>query len=94
MKAITTQYRPATECKPARVIATEPDGRSAIVRADVPTEVGGRTFEAHEAHHAAVAALCAALDWTGELVAGDLNGRRVWVWLPPAGHSDRLTIGG
>lgn len=63
MKAITTRYCGPTNCRGARIIASEPDGKRMSV--PYPHELSGA-----EVHRHAADALMARLGWTGPYVSG------------------------
>lgn len=67
MKAIRTAYRPATNTRGSRILATDGDGN----RASIPYP---HELNSEEAHGKAARALCEKKGWTGRLVSGWLKG--------------------
>lgn len=78
MKAIITRFVGATNTKPARIIASDLDGNRITVPAEGELQ---RATARDAAHETAVRALCARMNWTGDLVWGAVKTGLVWVWL-------------
>ena len=73
-RAIFTKFIGQTEHKPSRIKAYDTEGFSATVsKSEYNTEA--------EASEAAVRALCAKMEWTGELVSGGTKQGNVWVFV-------------
>jgi len=66
MKAILTWVLPATEHKPTRIRASEPDGKSVTVSLDYG-------ISDYDQHHAVACELRDKLGWEGKLIGGDLK---------------------
>ena len=73
MKAITTKYLPVTTYCGSRIKAYEPDGKSITLHY-------AHELNATENHIAAAKALCAKLDWHGDLVGGHTKDGMVFVF--------------
>ncbi len=78
MKAILTRYRPQTNTKPARVLATDSDGNKVMVNVS--------TYDSAEmAHDGAAISLCWKMNWSGKLASGGLGSDKVvYVWVSEA----------
>lgn len=73
MKAIVTKFFGPGNVRGARIKAHDSDGNSVMVGYDY-------ALNADANHRAAATALCAKLNWHGELVQGSLDTGYVFVW--------------
>lgn len=76
MKAIITKYLPATNMKPARIKATAEGGNSVTIsypQDDISQEA---------AYRKAAEALCAKMNWPGQLFGGGTENGYVFVFGP------------
>lgn len=74
MKAITVKYLPPATARGARLKASDSDGNSVTIKYP---DLGNN---GEEKHFEAVKALCAKMDWHGEVVCGWAGNQSVWVW--------------
>lgn len=74
MKTIETRFIPATNTKPARIKAVEPDGISVTLSWD-------QSIDAEANHRAAQTMLCAKLGWTGSMIGGHTRRGMAWVFV-------------
>lgn len=81
-QAITTRYVAAGYSTPARIIASNPDGKRYVLKAQ---EAGDAALSSVQAHKRAAQALCDKMKWTGRLATGGLaNGNYVHVFVEEA----------
>ena len=74
MKAIEVKFLPAQNVRGSRLKATDGDGNSKTISYPDDKRMG------EEAHFEAVKALCAKMEWDGEVICGWLGNRSVWVF--------------
>lgn len=74
MKAIATTYFGPGNVRGSRVQASDCDGNRIMVPYDHALNADGN-------HAAAAQALCAKMEWHGELVSGSLGSGYVFVWV-------------
>ena len=80
MKAILTKYHGATDHKGSRISASDEDGNKITI--PYPYELSGE-----ECHRAAAEALCAKMQWAGDMVCGSLKNNYVFVFTGPIKRS-------
>lgn len=76
MKAIFTKYHGPTNFKGSRISASDMDGNKVTI--SYPHELSGE-----DVHRAAADALCAKMNWTGNLIGGGVRNGYVFVFAPP-----------
>jgi len=76
MKAIITKYLPATNTKPARIKASTEGGNSITI--SYPSD----DMSQEAAYRKAAEALCAKMNWTGQLYGGGTENGYVFVFGP------------
>ena len=74
MKAIQTKHLGPTNCRGARIKASDEDGNSVTI--PYPYEIGN----IEDKHRKAAAALCTKMQWSGPLAAGSLKNGYVFVF--------------
>ncbi len=80
MKAITTRFLPATSYRPARIVAHDLDNN----KVTIPYDLNRETHEGP--YRKAADALCAKMNWPGELVGGCTKDGYVFVFMSNSGH--------
>jgi hypothetical protein len=74
MKAIVTRYHGPTNTRGSTITASDEDGNR--ISLSYPYELSGEAC-----HRAAAEALCAKMQWTGELIGGSTKHGYVFVFL-------------
>ena len=74
MKAIRTKYHGPTNTRGSRISATDEDGNRVSVSYDY-------ALSGEAVHRAAADALCAKMNWTGDLIGGSLKNGYVFVFM-------------
>jgi hypothetical protein len=75
MKAIQTTYKGPTNTRGSRIIASDCDGNKVTI--PYPYDLSGS-----EVHRKAADALCAKMQWKGEMIGGWLKNGMVFVFTP------------
>ncbi len=74
MKAIKTTYKGPTDSRGSRIIASDEDGNRVTI--SYPYELSGEAV-----HRKAAEALCAKMEWNGNLAGGSLKNGYVFVFV-------------
>ena len=83
MKAIKTKYKGPTNTRGSRIIASDEDGNRITI--SYPYELSGEAV-----HRKAAEALCAKMNWPGELAGGSIKNGYVFVFVER--KADLVTI--
>jgi hypothetical protein len=86
MQTITTKYVGPSNVRGSRIIATASGNKArSIISYNC-------ALSSEDAHMEGVKALCAKLNWTGEMIGGHTENGMVWVFV--AGLSPRIILPG